>query len=113
QKIEQLGLTQSADDRSGRQPLFNHLDAKPVQVNSPAIVAENDLEYPRAVASLQPDCPCQVLAGRATLLGHLEPVIQGVADQMIERGLQTVQDVAINARGLTHDLELHFLAKLV
>src|SRR5208337_1724880 len=37
---------------------------------------------------------------------------QGVADQMIERGLQTVQDVAIDARGLAHDLELHFLAKL-
>ncbi len=112
QKIEQLGLAQSADDRGGRQPLLDDLGAQPVQVDSPAVVAEDDLEHPRAVASLQPDCPRRVLAGRATLLGHLEPVIQGVADQMIERGLQTVQDVAIDARGLAHDLELHLLAKL-
>ena len=72
----------------------------------------DDLEHPRTVASLQPDCPHRRFAGRAALLGHFEAVIERVADQMVERRFQPVEDIAIDAGGLADDLEPRLLAQL-
>ena len=60
----------------GGQPLLDDLGAEPLQVDAPAVVAEDDLEHPRAVAGLQPDGPRRVLARGSALLGRLEPVVQ-------------------------------------
>ena len=56
--------------------------------------------------------PIGVLAGGAALLGQLEAVVQGVADQVVERRLEPVEDVAIDAGGLTGNLEPSLLAQL-
>ena len=64
------------------------------------------------MASLQPDGPHRRLAGRAAVLGHFEAVVQRVADQMVERCLEPIEDVAVDAGGLTGDLEPGLLAEL-
>ena len=64
------------------------------------------------MAGLQPDGPRRALARGAALVGRLESVVEGIADQVIERRLEPVEDVAIDARGLADDLELRLLAEL-
>ena len=56
--------------------------------------------------------PHRRLAGRAAVLGHLEAVVQRVADQVVERRLEPVEDVAVDAGGLADDLEPRLLAEL-
>ena len=47
-----------------------------------------------------------------SVLGHLEAVVDRVADQVIERRLEPVEDVAVDAGGLADDLEPCLLAEL-
>ena len=64
------------------------------------------------MACLEPDGPHGRLAGGAAVLRHFQAVVQRVADQMVERRLEPIEDVAIDAGGLTGDLEPGLLAEL-
>ena len=50
------------------------------------------------------------LAARA-LVRRLDPVIDGVAEQVTERSVELHQDVAIHLRALAGDLEPHLFAE--
>ena len=93
-------------------PALDDLGAEPLQVDAAAVVAEDQLEHPGAVAGLQADRAGRGLAGGAALLGRFEAVVQRVADQVVQRGLEPVEDVAVDARGLAGDLEPRLLAQL-
>ena len=112
QEVEQLGLAQPAGHWRGGEPFFHNLGSKPLKVDPPSVVAEHDLEHPRAVAGFQPDRARRVLAHGFALIGSFQPMIERIADQMIERRFETVQNVAIDPGRLTHHLELRLLAKL-
>ena len=56
--------------------------------------------------------PVVVLAGADPLLGRLDRVVQGVADQVVERGFELVEDVAVDPGVLAPDLEADLLAQL-
>jgi hypothetical protein len=49
---------------------------------------------PALLAGSRRIVPVAGLAGGLALVGRLDRVVQGVADQVVERGLQLVQDVA-------------------
>ncbi len=93
-------------------PRSTTLAAQPLQVDAAAVIGQGDLEHPRAMACLQADGPHRRLAGRAAVVGHFEAVVQRVADQMVERCLEPVEDVAVDAGGLADDLEPRLLAEL-
>ncbi len=112
EEIEQLGLAEPSGHRGGGQPALDDLGAEPFEVDAAAVVAEDDLEHPRAVAGLQADRRHRRLAGGAAILGRLDAVVQGVADQVVERRLEPVEDVAVDAGGLAVDLEPRLLAQL-
>ena len=94
------------------EPLLHDLGSKPLQVDAPAVVAQHDLQHPRAMAGFQPDGARRVLTRGPALLGRFQPMVQRIADQVIERRFEPVEDVAIDPGRLTHHLELRLLAKL-
>ena len=112
EEVEQLGLAEPTGHRGGGQPALDDLGAEPLEVDAAAVVGEDDLEHPRAVAGLQADGRHRRLAGGAALVGRLDAVVQGIADQVVERRLEPVEDVAIDAGGLAVDLESRLLAQL-
>jgi len=59
----------------------------------------------------KPDRPYRCLSGYAPILRPFDPVIQGVTDKMVERSLESIQDVTINTGSLTDDLQSRLLAK--
>ena len=83
-----------------------------VQVNAAAVISKDDLQHARSMARLQADGPDRRLAGRAAVVRHFETMVQGIADQMVERRFESIEDVAVDAGGLTDDLEPRLLAKL-
>ena len=82
-----------------------------LDVDAAAVVGERDLEHPGAVPGLEPDRADRRLAGGLAFRRRLEAVVEGVADQVRERRLELVEDVAVDARLLAADLESHLLAE--
>ena len=64
------------------------------------------------MTGLQADRSDRWFAGSPTILGHLKPVVDRVADQVIEGRLEPVKDVAVDTGGLADDLEPRLLAEL-
>ena len=56
--------------------------------------------------------PDRRLAGRAAIVRHFDAVVECVADQVVERRFEPIEDVAVNAGGLTDDLKPRLLAEL-
>ena len=94
------------------QPALDDLGAEALEVDAAAVVGQDQLEHPGAVAGLQADGAGRRLAGGAAVLGPLDAVVQRVADQVVERRLEPVEDVAVDAGGLAGDLEPRLLAQL-
>ena len=112
EEVEQLGLAQPAGHRGVGQPALDDLGAQALEVDAAAVVGQDQLEHPGAVAGLQADGAGRRLAGGAAVLGPLEAVVQRVADQVVQRCLEPVEDVAVDAGGLAGDLEPRLLAQL-
>ncbi len=112
EKIEQLGLAEPGGHRGGGQPTLDDLGAQSLQVNAAAIIGKDDLEHPRSMARLQADGPDRGLAGCAAVVRRFETMVQCIADQMVERRLEPIEDVAVDAGGLTDDLKPRLLAEL-
>jgi hypothetical protein len=51
------------------------------------------------------------LAHGNAVLGHLQPVVQCIAQQMNQRRVQPFQNVAVDLGALSGDLETHLLAQ--
>ena len=76
------------------------------------VVAQPDLQHAGHVSSFEPDRGLRVLAGCPPLVRRFHTVIEGIANQVIQRGFQLLQDVAIDAGLLAHNLESHLNAQL-
>ena len=112
EEFEQLGLTQSGGHLGRGQPFADDLVAERGRVDPPTVVGHGDLEHPRAVAGLQADHAGRVLADGDSLVRGLDGMVEGVADQVVERGLELVEDVAVDPGVLASDLELDLLAQV-
>ena len=75
--------------------------------------ADHDLQRAGAVIGLEPDAALGGLAGGLPLLGAFDAMIDGVAQQMAERRIETFEDVAIDLRRLADDLQPDLLAEAV
>ena len=64
----------------------------------------------RWLASMRMTPSVGLLAARA-LVRRLDPVIDGVAEQVPERRVELDEHVAVHLRGLARDLEPHLLAE--
>ena len=73
---------------------------------------DDNLQHPRAMACLEADGTHGGFAGGAAVVRHFQSVVERIADQMVERRLQPIEDVAIDAGGLTGNLEPGLLPEL-
>ncbi|MCY1524455.1 hypothetical protein D9M68_593870 [compost metagenome] len=63
------------------------------------------------MARRQPDQPLRRLARRHPGGGHFNAVVHRIAQQVRQRRVQLLQDVAVHLRGLAFDLQPHLLAQ--
>ncbi len=112
QEVEQLGLAQSSRDPGRGQATLDDLGAEPVEIDAPAVIGQDDLEHARAMARLQVNDASRRLARRLALVGRFQPMVERIANQMVERRLEPIENVAVDARRLTDDFKLRLLAQL-
>ena len=86
--------------RRGAQPLVERLDADALGIDAGAVVAHLDDDLAPLVVGAQGQDALGCLAGRDPLDGGLQPVVDGVADQVGERVLHRLQQRPVEL-GLT------------
>ena len=77
------------------EPLLAHLLAHGLQVEAPTVVRDHHFDLRAAERGRQRDPPLGELAGGLALVGRLDAMIHGVADQMVQRVSQTLEDRAV------------------
>ena len=93
------------------QAAVDDLPAQLLQIDAAAVVGDGDLQHPGPVAGFQSNRAGGGLARAGANLGRLDPVIDGVADQVRERRFELLQDVAIDLGLLAVDDELRLLSQ--
>ncbi len=76
-----------------------------LQVHAVTVVADRDLQQTGMVARSQCNQAFIVLARGASLLWLFDAMVQRIAQQMHQRCVQLLQDVAIDLRGFAVDLQ--------
>jgi len=82
-----------------------------LDIDAPAIVGERDVEHAGPVTGLQSHGGERRLAGGRAFRRGFDAMVEGVADQVRERRLQLVEDVAVDARLLAAHLPANLLAQ--
>jgi hypothetical protein len=111
EKFEKFELRELVGDLPGDEPPGHRLGAKRLDVDAAAVVGERDVEHACTVTGLQPDHADRWLARGLAVVRRLEPMVEGVADQVGERRLELVEDVTVDAGLLATHLESHLLAE--
>ena len=84
---------------------FHGTGAEPLDIDPPSVIGDQDLEHPGAVAGLEDDRAGRGLSGGDPLPGGLDAVVDGITDEVRERGFEFVEDVAVDAGLIPTDLE--------
>ena len=109
QELQELGFTQRARRLTIDQLPFDDDVTRPFQIDAPAVIRDDDLEGTGAVTRLQTYDTLRGLAGRAAFLERLNPMVNGVAQEMAQRRVELDQNVAVHLGGLADDIQSHLL----
>jgi len=88
------------------------LRAQLFDVDAPAVVGYADRQHAGTVSGLDSNASRLRLAGCLPFRGILQGVVDGVAQDVIERCVQLVEDVAVHVGGFAAHLELNAFAEL-
>ena len=97
EKLEQLQFGKLVGHLLGDESARDGLGPQLLDVDPAAVIGERDVEHAGAVAGLEPDRADRRLVGGLPVGGRLQPMVEGVADEMRKRRLEFVEDVAIDA----------------
>jgi hypothetical protein len=111
EEFEQLGLRHRLEQVGRGQAALEDPAPQPVQVNAAAVVGNRDGQHAGPVLHLDADQPRLRFAGRPPPGRGLDAVIDGVLQQVRQRGLQLLEDVPIDLRGLADDFQADRLAE--
>ena len=111
EELEQLGGREPGGHVGRVQPALDHLLAEPVQVDAAAVVGDGDEQHPGAVPRFHGDRAGRRFVRRAAHAGHLQPVIDRVADQVRQRRFELLQDVAVHLGAVADDDQPRLLAE--
>ena len=75
------------------------------QCNTAPIVRHGDQKHARAVARRQLEDAFRGLSGLLPLGGRFDSVVDGIAQEMIDRSFEPLENVAVDGRGLAGDLQ--------
>jgi len=112
EEIQEFGIAQPPSHVSAGMPPLDDFAAKPLEIDPAAIVGDGDRQQPSTMSGHDADPAHLRFSGRLALVGRLQAVIQCVAHKVIQRGVQPLQDVAVDLGGLSLDVESNALAKL-
>ena len=113
QELQQLCLVQASRNIRGLQAFFNHFGADALGINPAPVVANAHFKHARVVARLQAQVRGLAFASGQAVLWTFNTVINGVAQHVIQRSLQTRKHIAINRHVRAFNIKLNFLAKLL
>ncbi len=111
QEFQHLGIGQASGRPGIGQALPHDRRAHRRQVGAGPVVGHADQERAGAVARLQRDARLGRLAASHAQLGGLDAVVERVAQQVAERRVEHVEQVAIDLGGFADDRETHPLAQ--
>ena len=112
QKFQQLGFGKTGGHLGRRQSLGDHDRSQRFDVHSAAVVRHRQHEKAGAMARFQTNRAGRRLAGGDALFGPLDAVVQAVANRVVERRFEAIEDFTVHFRVRSNDLELRLLAKL-
>ena len=104
-ELQHLRLGQSFGHVPWDEVAFHGTGAEPLDIDPPTVIGDQDLEHPGAVAGLEDDRAGRGLSGGDPLPGGLDAVVDGITDEVRERGFEFVEDVAVDAGLIPTDLE--------
>jgi hypothetical protein len=111
QEIEQFVVRQACGRlRIGKLPLDDGR-AHRVEVDARAVIAHADEQLARAMAGFQDQRGFSRLAICEALFGRFDTMVERVAQQMAERRVEHIEDVAIDLRRFADDRKAHPFAE--
>ena len=111
EELEQFHVGELVGDLPGDEPAEHGPGPQLLDIHAAAVVGDGDVEHAAAVPRLEHDRADRRLAGGRAGRRRLDPVVERVADQVRERRLELVEDVAVDTGLLAADLEPHLLAE--
>ena len=99
-------------DVGAGEPALHDLAAHLFNVDSPTVVGYADRQLAGAMGRLDAQPADLGFSGRLALGGRLEAVVQCIAHQVIQRGIELFENVAVDLGRFPLNLQLHVLAEL-
>ncbi len=111
QELQQFVLTERAGSLAAGETALHDRLPQLVDIDAAAVIGHDDMKCACAVMSFEAHDAFRFLAGGATFVRRSDAVIDGVAQQMTERGVELLQNVAIHLRVGADDFEPHLLSQ--
>ena len=111
QEIEQLRIAEPGGQIARGQPLGDDLGSECGQVDAAAVLGHADVEHAGLMSCFQLQRTGLRLARGRAFLGHLQAVVQCVAEQVAQRRFELVQNVAVHVGRLAEDFKPDLLAE--
>jgi hypothetical protein len=91
----------AAASGAGQFPL-NDRASKLIQIDALPIVRYKNLQHSGLVACFEVNSPLRGLAGGTSLIWKPDAMIDGIAQQVVQRGIKFFQNISINLRCIAH-----------
>ena len=111
QELDNLRLAELQDDFRRGQLALDDGFAQPADIYAAPIVGDSDLQQAGTVSGLDPHDSFGCLPSRHAFLWKLDAVIDGVSQQVAQRRVELLEDVAVDLGAIADDVESHLFAE--
>ena len=111
QKTQQFRFAHGRYQVGAAEAALDNFASHALEIDAASVVLDGDDEHAGPVSRFQPEDAAFRLARGAALLGRFKAVIDGVAQQVRQRSLQLVENVAVHLRRLSADFQTNLLVQ--